>query len=645
MYRTKVIGMKGDMFELIHLLRSLQVLHIIESSQRGMEGVLDNYDFDNSKAHLENLDTRLSAIFSRVRAEFMPEKVELNSVRSNTEIIKEAEDLLAAFEPNIKQIEQEKEVLNSKIDHLSRYIPILRQCQFLIQEMEKKATLESNIVMFDRRSDIGLREFEKEIDRKTNGLYELISRRVDENYLAILLMYDKEFKKEIQSYLTSEKISSLAFPPELRNVELYHMNLNIESLISKHKSSLESLEQKKNDIIDTPDFIKLVKIQREIANRLSDFQLAEKMGGTEDTFELEGYIPKSKWKSFESQLRNRFEKRILLTKKVAKKNAPVLRKNPRIVKPFETITNLIQLPEYGSIDPTPLIFILFPFFWGFMVGDVGYAVTIFILASLLRIKFKRNQQQGLQNITEIFMISSVVAMFFGMIYFEIFGDLGEILAHEIEEHHGITIPFLNILIPIPETIKNLLHPILDRYTAVQDLLIIAIIIGYVIVLGGMSLGVLNNLRLRHMSHVYGNLMLIFIWGSIPVLLVIALTIPNLFSTVFAIDFLAILIAIIILVKLEGVAGVIHVIEKFSNILSFARLMAIGLVGAWMGKIANNLTTQFFPLGLFMGLGLHLINIVILILSPSIHSMRLNVFEFFSQFVLEGGNTYNPYGVN
>jgi vacuolar-type H+-ATPase subunit I/STV1 len=74
-------------------------------------------------------------------------------------------------------------------------------------------------------------------------------------------------------------------------------------------------------------------------------------------------------------------------------------------------------------------------------------------------------------------------------------------------------------------------------------------------------------------------------------------------------------------------------------------MAIGLVGAWMGLIANSLTTQLFPFGLLLGLGLHLINIVILVLSPSIHSMRLNVFEFFTQFVLEGGNSYEPYGTS
>jgi V/A-type H+-transporting ATPase subunit I len=217
------------------------------------------------------------------------------------------------------------------------------------------------------------------------------------------------------------------------------------------------------------------------------------------------------------------------------------------------------------------------------------------------------------------MISCVVAMFFGVLYFEIFGDLGEIIAHDMH---------LNI------------HPVLDRYNDVQELLIISVIIGYVIIMSGMFLGVYNNLKLKHMSHVYSNLLLILIWGSIPVVLLV--------PALFVVDLIVIIVSIVILIKLEGIAGLIHVIERFSNILSFARLMAIGLVGAWMGKIANNLTVSealIFPLGLLLGLGLHLVNIGILVLSPSIHSMRLNVFEFFTQFVLEGGNVYKPYGIN
>jgi vacuolar-type H+-ATPase subunit I/STV1 len=168
-------------------------------------------------------------------------------------------------------------------------------------------------------------------------------------------------------------------------------------------------------------------------------------------------------------------------------------------------------------------------------------------------------------------------------------------------------------------------------------------------MSGMVLSIYNNLKIHHKTHVYTNLLLIFIWGSIPILITVGITTPNLFSSIFIGDILLILVAIFFLFRLEGIAGVIHVIEKFSNILSFARLMAIGLVGAWMGLIANNLISHPFSIfgitlfGILLGLSLHIINIFILILSPSIHAMRLNVYEFFSQFVVGGGNIYKPFG--
>jgi len=624
MYRTKLIGIKEDTFKLINVLRKMQVFHVIESSRQGKEESYEDLRLQNAKIQLENLETRGSAILSHVESESETPSPEKRQIRSNEEIIKDLEDLLSVIEPNIKKIEVEKEDLKSKIEHLSRYQPVLRQCQPLIQEIKKKPDLESNIIMFNRKSDLGLVEFEKEIKEKTKGLYEIISRRIDENYFAVLVLYNRDFQNAIQGYLASEKLSSFELSPELRNVNLVDTSAHIESSLEKLETTLESLENEKNKIIETPEFEKLVKIYNEASDRISDFQLAEKMGGTEKTFEIEGFLPKSKRKMFDLELKNNFGNRILITKTKAKKDAPVLRKNPRLIRPFETITNLIQLPQYGSIDPTPLVFVFFIFFWGFMVGDVGYAAVIFSIAFILRIKFKKNQQQALQNITEIFMMSCIAAMFFGIIYFEIFGDLGEIIAHDLH---------------LP------LKPILNRYEEVQILLIISILIGYVIIIGGMLLGVYNNLKLGHMSHVYSNLLLILIWGSIPVVLIIATISPDLFTTAILADLIIIILSIVFLMKLDGIAGLIHVIERFSNILSFARLMAIGLVGAWMGFIGNNLIRQenIFPLGIVMGLGLHLINIVILILSPTIHSMRLNVFEFFTQFVLEGGNSFKPYG--
>ena len=105
-------------------------------------------------------------------------------------------------------------------------------------------------------------------------------------------------------------------------------------------------------------------------------------------------------------------------------------------------------------------------------------------------------------------------------------------------------------------------------------------------------------------------------------------------------------------KIEGISGLIHVIERIANILSFARLMAIGLVGAYMAQAANMLPKSFEPafgpvgamiIGGFIMIFIHIINLLILLLSPSVHALRLNVYEFFAQFhQTEGAMDYNPY---
>ncbi|MCK5158181.1 MAG: hypothetical protein KAR08_03425, partial [Candidatus Heimdallarchaeota archaeon] len=367
MYRTKLIGINEDIFELISVLRKMLIFHVIESSQRGKDDSYDDLHLHDTKSKLEDLETRASAIFATISKETLSKSREERKIRSSTQIIQDLENLLSFIEPDIKRIEGEREDLKSKIEHLNRYKPVLRQIKPLNKEIEQNPDLESNLLMFNRKSDLDLMEFKKEIDNRTKGLYEIISRRVDENYFAVLLLFDKSFTNEVQTYLSGERLSSLAFSPELRTMELRDFSSYIENTITTHEKDFEKLEEEKKKIIESPEFEKMRNFFLEASDRLSAFQLAEKMGGTENTFEIEGFIPKSKLKGFDKEMNERFGNRILITKTKAEKDAPVLRTNPRIVRPFETITNLIQLPKYGSIDPTPLVFVLFTFFWGFMV--------------------------------------------------------------------------------------------------------------------------------------------------------------------------------------------------------------------------------------------------------------------------------------
>ncbi len=88
----------------------------------------------------------------------------------------------------------------------------------------------------------------------------------------------------------------------------------------------------------------------------------------------------------------------------------------------------------------------------------------------------------------------------------------------------------------------------------------------------------------------------------------------------------------------------HVIDLIRNVASYTRLMALGLAGAFLANVANELAgmTSIAILGGLIALSLHTLNFVIAVFSPTLHSLRLNFLEFFSTFYESGGREYKPF---
>ncbi|WP_380674439.1 V-type ATP synthase subunit I [Salinigranum sp. GCM10025319] len=105
---------------------------------------------------------------------------------------------------------------------------------------------------------------------------------------------------------------------------------------------------------------------------------------------------------------------------------PTVQNNPGVVSPFEVLVKAVGRPKYTEFDPTVFLFLTFPAFFGFMIGDFGYGILYTAIGYFLYSKFESPAFRSMGGIT---IIAGLFTMLFGILYGEIFGlhQLGEVL--------------------------------------------------------------------------------------------------------------------------------------------------------------------------------------------------------------------------
>ena len=446
--------------------------------------------------------------------------------------------------------------------------------------------------------------------------FELLSQPSESGESAMLLAVPTADAAKAEQLLSEAGVQSLSLPDQFEEQGVSATIRRMQARLDELPDALAALERDRARIARERGR-ELAWIQASVRDHLATVEAMEKAVVTPRAFVLEGWVPKAVQTELERKLGlccgPGFEIETVSSEEWAGDTVPVVLNNPRLFRPFEAITSMMPLPKYGTVDPTPYVAVFFPMFFGVVLGDVGYGTILALMSLILRLRSRADTT--LRSVSEIGLACALFSIIFGFLYGELFGDLG----HRIG-----------------------LHPIIfNREEAFFPFLGFAIALGLVHIVVGLLVGAVKMFRgdkRRALGKGVAALMVVLIALA---LLAASGMLPERFFTPLVITTL---VALPILIIGEGVLAPIEFVSTLGNVLSYARIMAVGTASVMMAVVANRMVGAFgsIAVGILFALVFHLINFVLGVFSPTIHVLRLHYVEFFGKFYSPGGAQYRPF---
>ncbi len=406
-----------------------------------------------------------------------------------------------------------------------------------------------------------------------------------------------------------------------------------------------------------------------LAIRSDKLAASEKIPETQRIFYLKGYLPARAAKRVQTHLEEACGAAAIIAEPSPDEDVPVLLSNGFFSAPLQNITGMYSLPGNADIDPTgPMTFFYYLFF-GMMLSDAGYGLIIALATGLVWLLKRDTLETKMKNNVKMYFFCGLSTVFWGAMYGSWFGDAPAVIAREFL-HKDIN--------PLPPVWT-------DAVTDTMNVLIMCFILGLAHLFWGVLMKGWTDIKNGHKLDA--------VFDTIPTFLTVVGIAPVFFGLFWqggeppagysklgtvlfrifgavhtALDgvYVYILIAGVALVILTagrgsksiagklggGLYGVYNLFSGYlGDVLSYARLLALGMATGVIGQVMNMLGTLpknpvIKPVSfLLVFVAGHAANLAINIIGAYVHTNRLQYVEFFSKFYEGGGRAFVPFETN
>ena len=390
-----------------------------------------------------------------------------------------------------------------------------------------------------------------------------------------------------------------------------------------------------------------------------------KLSATKNCAVLSGWIPEEATDKLTRAL-SAFECACEVSDPDEDDEPPVLLKNNSFSANFEWVIGMYSYPKYGAFDPTLIMSIFYFLIFGLMFADVGYGLLL-VLGCFGGIKLL-NPRESMRRMLSMFGYCGISCMVMGVLFGGWFGNLPTAIMNSfVYGANGVaeTTPLGSFFY------NGLLFNTVDSSTA---FLLLSLAVGEIHLIAGMAINMIETCKKGNVlegicSTVPYWIMFAGIDLMVPAVYVdmfmpdptaVAQTTRELFSQLSLIGNYTMYagLALILLLKgvgkkgffgwlLGGLGGLYSLISFASDLLSYSRILALGLVASVIAQVINMLTGMgagsvigFVFMLIVMILG-HALNLAINLLGTFVHAARLQYIEFFGKFYEDGGEPFTP----